>query len=113
MAIRLIQEDERFDLEILGCIFEYRRIPADIKQRIVKENTHRGVVDDDGVMEAGFSYAVTGWRGDVPTLNGEPAEFSQKNLMRLPDPVKAKLTVAIFSNVDGTTPEDGEDPLGI
>lgn len=112
MGIKLITKTEKLTATIMGCDFYYRRIPVDVKQRIIKENTRRGVTDNEGVMADGFSYSITGWGGDVPTIDGEPAEFNQENLAALPDRVKARLTACIFGSVDGEMVDD-LDPLEI
>lgn len=113
MGIVLVTEDEKFTLKIMGTEFYYRRIPADTQVKIREENTSRGVVDDEGVMKAGFAYALIGWGGDVPTLpGGKPADFNQTMAWALPDPVKARITANIFGTIGGEE-VNPNDPLGI
>ncbi len=111
MAIQLITKEEKFTAEIEGCSFFYRRLPPDVKEKINKANTNRGVLNESAAADEGFAYCMIGWAGVVDGA-GEPAEFSSEALKYLPDPVKVKLVASIFGSLGGEQVEGG-NPFAI
>lgn len=113
MAIRLVDKDEKFTLEISGCKFFYRRLPADVAAEIRKRCTRRGVVDQNAAADEAFRYCLLGWEG-VEDAAGAAATFTVEAAMALPDPVKVELAKAIFGTVGGDEDDpEGLDPLEI
>jgi hypothetical protein len=102
MAIKLIKEDEKYETEVHGCKFWYRRIPYDKKVDLQTKNTKRGKVDDEAFGKALLCHSILGWDG---VMDGEePAVFSTEKLLELPWSVIEELLGVVGGSVDGTDP---------
>ena len=103
MAIRLISDSEKNEKTISGVTFEYRRVPSHVQQRIEHRHTKRGITDQRAVVEDVLAYAITGWRGDMLDVNGNPVAFDPALLKGLPEEAKAELIGELYASEPGST----------
>ena len=105
-GIRLIAETERLTYKVEGSVIYYRRVPADVRSRIIRANTVRGTVNWEGVSSDMLDYAVTGW-DNVRDLAGNPTPFSSNLIGTLPERCRVDIVDLAFS---ATNSEDEPDP---
>ena len=90
MPIRIVSEVERNVTHIDGATFYYRRMPFVVRQRLTKQCTERGILNNDAYAQALLEYTVLGWHSIVDQADQE-IPFSQANLMLLPEETMVKL----------------------
>ena len=105
-GIRLIEDKERLTYKVDGSEIYYRRVPADVRARIIRANTVRGTVNWEGVSSDMLDYAVTGW-DNVRDLAGNPTSFSSNLIGTLPERCRVDIVELAFS---ATNSEDAPDP---
>lgn len=95
-GIRLIGTEERLTLQVDGSVFHYRRIPADVRARIVRTNTVRGKENWEEITRQLLQYAVRGWE-NVNDAAGEPVQFSSDLVEHLPESVRGAIVEVAFN----------------
>lgn len=102
MAIQIIRDDEHLTCEIWGVTFHYKRVAPDAIDRLQREHTKRGELDQAKVAGALLESAVFNWSGPIHMGNpGEPTPFAPELIKYLPAQVKLALAQVIAGNVDG------------
>jgi hypothetical protein len=105
-GIRLISKEERLTLQVTQegrtAKFFYRRLPADVRARCIKENTERGITDAEGALTAALKYCLYGWEGFLDQQD-EPVQYDAELVVILPSDLRQELATAV-GGVGG--PED-------
>ena len=105
MTIRIIKNDEVLEHSTHGATFKYRRIPAHVRAKIVRDNTAKrsGNVDWGKASLAMLNYALTGegcgWEGVVDGT-GKDVPLTQETISYLPDVVQSELMELLGENAE-------------
>jgi hypothetical protein len=102
MPIRLVSETERNVASIDGATFFYRRVPFTVRQRLTRQHTERGLLNNDTYALALLEYALLDWEGIVDQ-QGKTVPFSLAILPHLPEQIMASLLGRIS---DATAEQD-------
>jgi hypothetical protein len=97
MAIRLINQDERFSKTIDGATFHFRRIPSFEQAKIEHKYTRKGVEQKRDIVDSVLEYAVLGWDGVVDHDNN-PILFRSELVKMLPEEAKAALLEEFYAS---------------
>jgi hypothetical protein len=101
MAIRLIKDDEKLTKTIEGATFEYRRIPAHRRAKIVDANTAKrsGNVNWGKVSIVILQDSLLGWSGVIDDAGAE-IPFDKALITYLPDTAQAELMELLGDNAE-------------
>ncbi len=111
MPIRLIDADERFEIEIEETRFVYRRLTR-MKQRLLeKEHSTRGDIDFEAFGYAVLDHCLLDWgqitngdgtaHGGVVDAEGNEIPFNAAYIEALPTPVTEQLIRQMSRTVAG------------
>jgi hypothetical protein len=110
MALKLIGKDERIVYRGAGFEIFYRRMPSNVRARILEKHTKRGGdVDFTRATIEMLEYSIIGWSG-VEDEVGEPTPYSIELIPRIPDAEQAKLVELIGANVEAEDVEAKNSP---
>uniref|UniRef100_A0A6M3K6R5 Uncharacterized protein n=1 Tax=viral metagenome TaxID=1070528 RepID=A0A6M3K6R5_9ZZZZ len=102
--IDIIEETERFEIEMDGSVLELRRIPAEVRARISARNTTRvktesgewqDRTDPTGELLDCIDYAIVGWRGVRHPATKADVPPTSENKRRLPVRILQRVMTAV------------------
>ena len=111
--IRLVSDNEAYEVQYEGATFKYRRIPSSVQKGYEAKHVKRGQVDTRAVGELVLQYCLLGWTG-VGAGQGDEYEetpYDPKYIKRLPETVKTFL-IGKFYEADPESDPDSVDELG-
>lgn len=83
MGIQIKKDEKTFKYERAGAEIYFRFIPGKVRDRIVKQNTKRGIVDGMGILRDELAYAIVGWKNIMD--GDQQVEFDAELISSLPD----------------------------
>lgn len=95
--LNLIDTAERLKYTGDGFTIMFRRIPAGVRARIIRENTQRGVPDMGAATQALLRWCIVDWDGVL--LNGEKVDCTPERVDLIPDAVGAEVLERANSTV--------------
>lgn len=105
MSLELVSENKELNYDAPGgAKIKYRRMPGDVRARIIKECTKRGQVDGGKAYMKMARYVVVGWEN--VTADGEVVEFDRSLVTRLPGEVLEDIMERADAALDF---EDGDE----
>lgn len=101
MAITLISDDERFEVDYEGLAkFTLRRLSNQKRSEFVDQSTRRGKIDNEKLGLLTLQHCILSWDG-VLNADGTPAPISQDTIEALPPVVVEFIATKLNENLDG------------